>query len=978
MIQFLFFCSGATALIYEVIWSRYLTLLFGSTIEAQTVVLAVFMGGLALGNKLFSRPADSIRFPLVIYGRIEISVGVYAILFPLLYHIADAIFAGVGSRFLDQPGWLLALKGILSAALLLGPTILMGGTLPVLAAWLQKSQTDSGQQAARFYSTNSFGAVCGAGLSGFLLVRWLGLEMTMELAAFVNVLIGAVAIFIGRTQVSPPGNSKQTLRSRPRPADDLQRAGDGREAPRNQAAVFHWSCMLVALTGGVSMSLEVVASRCLALIFGASAQVFAIVLMAFILGIGLGSAVIASSRWKHWPREIVTMILLLAATALTGLLVFNLEQLVALYLYAQSGLSHSATGYYYHQICTSLVAICVLGLPAAAMGAVLPLWIRGAAETSDLLGDHVGRLLTWNTLGAVVGVLLTGFVFLPGIGLRGSFAVLGFVLVGAVLLMAVTTRRKLIGAFGVLFAVLLAAATVSGDENWRDIFSAGIFRFPDMDFSQKISPLKALFAERHRSTHLLFYKDAADATVSVEQARTPYATNELILRINGKPDASAYGDRPTQIMLAQLPLMVKPDSQDVFCFGMGSGITAGSTLGYPIAHLTIAENCEPVLEAVKLFEPWNRGVFTNDRVHIYREDARTVLKLSTRKYDSIISEPSNPWTVGIGSVFSRDFYHLAASRLKPGGLMTQWFHLYEMDDHTLDVVLRAFGSAFPFMEIWDVGDEDIILLGSDGPWKSDPDVYQRAFQLDGPRNDLASIGFLSPQTILTRQFASQDTAFAIAGPGEIQSDDIPILEYDAPKAFYMFHGRAGVEDFLKYDERTWQMELAPRGKNQIEAGLSLADLNPIFGLSYGSGNPQLQSVLDHRFQGHPISLTVGARVMPCVFGDANQKPVIYTPPSAWTNMVVRELYSAEVALSRGTAADKTLAMQRIKDNLAKVQIYNPLEADWSPTRYAAIGCRACLRVGQTEQAKTILSEGLRLEPNSDELKYLSRVLSRRE
>lgn len=203
MIQFLFFCSGATALIYEVIWSRYLTLLFGSTIEAQTVVLAVFMGGLALGNKLFSRPADSIRFPLVIYGRIEISVGVYAILFPLLYHIADAIFAGVGSRFLDQPGWLLALKGILSAALLLGPTILMGGTLPVLAAWLQKSQTDSGQQAARFYSTNSFGAVCGAGLSGFLLVRWLGLEMTMELAAFVNVLIGAVAIFIGRTQVSP-------------------------------------------------------------------------------------------------------------------------------------------------------------------------------------------------------------------------------------------------------------------------------------------------------------------------------------------------------------------------------------------------------------------------------------------------------------------------------------------------------------------------------------------------------------------------------------------------------------------------------------------------------------------------------------------------------------------------------------------------------------------------------------------------------
>ena len=159
------------------------------------------------------------------------------------------------------------------------------------------------------------------------------------------------------------------------------------------------------------------------------------------------------------------------------------------------------------------------------------------------------------------------------------------------------------------------------------------------------------------------------------------------MRINGKVDASSKGDAATQLLLAYLPLMANPGSKDVFCFGMGSGITAGATLNYPIDHLTVAENCAPVLRAAKLFDPWNNGVLTNSRARIYHEDARTVLKLSPKRYDVIISEPSNPWMVGVASVFTREFYQLAASRLKPGGIMTQWFHNYEMDDRNVNVVL---------------------------------------------------------------------------------------------------------------------------------------------------------------------------------------------------------------------------------------------------------------------------------------------------
>ena len=196
----LFFCSGVTALVYEVIWSKYLALLLGSTIKAQTVVLAVFMGGLALGNRLFGRRADRAQRPLALYGHLELAVGLYAFFFSYIYRAADWLFVVVGSRLLDHGAWLLLLKAVLSAGLLLGPTILMGGTLPVLAAWLRRQTEDAGRRSALFYSVNSLGAVCGAGLAGFFLVTWIGLSMTVQLAGLVNVLIGVVAVGIAKQQ----------------------------------------------------------------------------------------------------------------------------------------------------------------------------------------------------------------------------------------------------------------------------------------------------------------------------------------------------------------------------------------------------------------------------------------------------------------------------------------------------------------------------------------------------------------------------------------------------------------------------------------------------------------------------------------------------------------------------------------------------------------------------------------------------------
>ena len=520
----------------------------------------------------------------------------------------------------------------------------------------------------------------------------------------------------------------------------------------------------------------------------------------------------------------------MAPACALAILVFDLKGITSIYLYAQSGLTRTIVGYWFHQLFVGLLSIIVLGLACSCcLGAVrLPLMMRsGDRGVPTDLGSRVGRLLTWNTLGRrVVGVLVTGFILMPQIGLRGAFAVLGFLLAGAVLIFALVNRRLLIGGLATVATISLLCASFSGGEDWRAILSGGIFRLDDMDFSAPVSPLQTFFDYRSKAVKLLFYRDAADATVSVERVPMADGSVDICLRINGKVDASATGDRPTQLMLAHLPLMVRPGSKDVFCFGMGSGITAGTVLDYPVTNLTIAENCEPVLQAARLFAQWNHGVYTNDRTHIYHDDARTVLKLSPHQYDAIIAEPSNPWMAGVASVFSREFYQLAASRLKPGGLMTQWFHIYEMDDRTLYLVLRTFASVFPKMEIWDLGDNDIILLGSQQAWETGPDIYRKVFALSQPRADLATIGLMEPETVPARQFASQQTAFAIPGPGSIHTDDHPILDYEAPKAFYLFRTRGGINDFFNYDERTWQMEIAPRWKDEDLSHLNFTDLDP--------------------------------------------------------------------------------------------------------------------------------------------------------
>jgi len=860
LILVLFFCSGATALVYEVVWSKFLSQMIGSTIYAQTVVLAAFMGGLAIGNRLFGRLADRLRQPVVMYGVLEIAIGVYALLFPALDRFADSIFIRVGSSISEKTALLLVLKAVLSAGLLLGPTILMGGTLPLMASWLQRFTNEPGRISARFYSVNSLGAVAGSGLAGFLLVSHYGMLKTLSIAAVGNLAIGSIAILL----------SVRGWLGQARTEEKVAAAGPAIAA----SMTLRLAGLMVALTGGVSMGLEVLASRSLAMIFGSSLQSFAIVLMGFILGIGLGSAWIASQNRRIRSSEGTMVLLLCVAAGWVALLVFNIEGWVAFYRIARTGLGRTDIGYVYNLLLNSGISLVIFGLPAACIGAVLPLMIRVVSREGGPLGEHVGALLTWNTLGAVFGVLFTGFVLMPLVGLRNAFGVLALVLALIGMMIALRQRLHLAAAGALAVGLFACSLFLFGNEGWQDVISSGAFRVSETKFDPQE------MARRKEETKIIFYEDAADATVAVEQTDV-----SLVMTINGKPDASSHiHDIPTQRLLSHLPLLTKPGAKDVFILGLGSGLTVDAALAHPIDKLVLAENCDPVIRAAELFNSWNHDAMRDPRVKLWREDGRTVLKLFPQQYDLVITAPSNPWSAGVGSVFSRDFYELAASRLKPGGLMVQWFQMYEMQDDLVRLLLRTFQSVFPNMEVWDATGGDIIMIGSRDPWVSGPDQFRHGFQHERVRNDLWTLDIRSPEALMARQLASQRTGPMIPGPGRIQTDMAPILEYSAPKALFL----SQFCDVMQlYDERTFQQLLAPPEKQQLLRSLPESEVQLVFGI-FATVNVQLF----HAVFGGPRGVGV-----PCVFQTPRPSPQPSSGNSVY-DIAVRYFASGKAAEAR--------------------------------------------------------------------------------
>jgi spermidine synthase len=698
----LFFISGASGLVYESVWSHYLKLFLGHAAYAQTLVLVVFIGGLALGSWLCSRVASRIRNPLRLYAMIEGATGLMALVFHSVF--IAAVDWGYGSLLpaaCEQASAFCPAQWLLASLLLAPQSILLGATFPLASsAVLRLEGGEPGHHISALYFLNSIGAVLGVLGSAFVLIPAWGLPGALRVAGLANLAIAAVAFLISQVPPAPL-------------AVDRAPAVAGEVTQRRLRTLL----LAAALVTGLSSFIyEIAWIRMLSLVLGASTHSFELMLASFILGLALGGG---------WIRKRIDSIgdpvrflglvqLAMGVAAVATIAMYNASfDLMAWFL---SSVARNSGGFLLFNVVSTVIALVVM-LPATiCAGMTLPL-ITYRLLRSESGERALGLVYSVNTLGSIVGVILAVHFLLPWLGLHLTLVAGAAidVALGVILLLSSGERRvssKRLGGAAVAILVIIAIAMPIDVRR----SSSGVFRTG----AARIAPDNAI----------IFHRDGKTATVDVVDDKHVRA-----IRTNGKPDASLtmtadrppMGDEITMALLATLPLGHKPDARRAAVIGFGSGMSTATLLASPNLQRVDTIEIEPAMvEGARNFQPRVDAAFNDPRSHIVVDDAKSYFSRGTTRYDIIVSEPSNPWVSGVASLFSEEFYARLANYLEDGGVLSQWLHTYEMDEATLASIFSAVAKTFPDFVVYSSIDSDIILVARKGgpPGRFDASVLQ--------------------------------------------------------------------------------------------------------------------------------------------------------------------------------------------------------------------------------------------------------------
>ena len=773
-------CSGFAGLVYEIAWTRLLILHLGHTTAAVSTVTAAFMGGLGLGGALGGRVASRLnrRQALWTYALLELAVA-----------LASVVIAGSLTRLTPLFAWAYGEDGTdpvfsfvrlaCSFALLLVPGVALGATFPMAVRVAVASSARPGGPAGRLYGANTAGAAIGSLLAGFVLIAVLGLMGTTVIGIAASAGSIALALSITRRDLTDIPPEETPAAPRLKRQDSLR---DRRRQPAGRVAtnVDDWdderrryglAAAVLAFTGFATFVQEVVWTRVLAMVVGPSIYAFAATLTSFITGLALGSFVGALLA-ERTRRPAIALALILTATAAAACVSIALVGNSLLEIVpGASGRPATLTG-----IALPRLAIAFgLTLPIAlGLGVAFPLSLELAGSRDSIPARRLGVLYAVNTSASVVGALVAGFVAIPAIGLRWSLLV-GTVslLLGAILLLV---RSRLPGRARVVALLPLAAviAWMAMSPGWdREWLAAGGYLY-----TRFVPPGVDRRAALTAGT-LLYYREGATGTVSVKAL-----TGERSLSIDGKVDASTARDMLTQKMLAHLPLLLHPDPRQVGIVGLGSGVTLASTLVHPVESVDVVEISPEVVEASTQFADVNRRALDDPRTRLVHGDGRTHLALTSRRYDVVISEPSNPWMAGVASLFTREFFETVRSRLAPGGIFCQWAHTYDVSDADLRSIVATFRSVFPDGAMWLAGDGDLMLVGSTEPLEARLEAISSAWQRPGVVDDLRTVGMQEPFALLSLFVGGPDEMSRYGDGAAIQTDDRTTLEFSGPLAVF--------------------------------------------------------------------------------------------------------------------------------------------------------------------------------------------------
>jgi predicted membrane-bound spermidine synthase len=757
----LFTLSGFAGLIYESIWSHYLKLFLGHAAYAQTLVLAIFMGGMALGSWLCSRYSAGWKNLLVGYALAEAVIGVCALVFHPLFVVAtDAAFDTVLPALASEVGanWF---KWSLGTALILPQSILLGMTFPLMSGGLIRRHSDApGASLAMLYFTNSLGAAVGVLASGFFMIEALGLPGTIQAAGAINLTL-AMAVWLIARGAEPPAAAPDAAEENADPG------------------YFRMLLATALLTGAASFIYEIGWIRMLSLVLGSSTHSFELMLSAFIFGLACGG---------YWVKRRIdgtkdpTQLLGVVQVVMGLLAISTLPLYGAMFdamTWIMKSVARTETGYALYHVSSHAIALAIMFPATFCAGMTLPLITyallrRGYGEKS------IGAVYAANTLGAILGVFAAAHLGLPLLGLKNLIATGAAIdaVLGVYLLWRATrgigSMLAPSAAGLVALALVLAFGVVEFDVH-RMV--SGVFRHGTIFTADNIK--------------LLYYKDGKTATVSLVEFGEGTS-----IRTNAKSDGAInlksgarISDEVTMVLTAVLPLAIKPEAKSAAIIGMGTGLTVHTMLANSKIETVETIEIEPAMvEASKGFRARNANAYADPRNHLRIDDAKTFFSTRNSKYDIIISEPSNPWVSGVSSLFSNEFYHLVRRYLKPGGVLVQWFQLYEIDVSLVASVLRALGDNFPDYAIYASTDNDLLIVAGDAATLAQP--LADVFREPGLAKELRTVELRNLADLQIRKIATRATIEPLVQSFHVppNSDYYPYLDLNAARYRFLQQG----------------------------------------------------------------------------------------------------------------------------------------------------------------------------------------------
>lgn len=787
-----FFATGATGLIYETTWARLLELYLGSTQYAISTVLSVFMFGLAAGSALGGRLADRVPSPLRTYGAIEIMAGLYCLATPALFRwMGEAALGGLALQDLEE-AWFRGEHFALAALVLLPPTLLMGTTLPLVVRGVVQSLGGVGAGVSRLYALNTLGAVGGCALAGFAALRWLGIAHTLVATGLTDVAIGALVVWLARADPSAGEPAPVSARTARRPS---------------AAPVPTQVGLLLAVAAGsgfAALAYEVLWFRVLALVLGSSIYAFTVMLCTFLAGISLGSELLAPRLLRRVdPVRALAMVQITVAFAvLAGVPLYS--RLPDAFLTLFQGLSEQ---FWLFTLVQSTICFSLMLVPTLCLGAVLPIVAHLRVRRAEAIGTEVGDVYFVNTLGAIAGSLCAGFVLQPLIGIQSSILVVASLsgALGVTLLIVLAVReppkrgRRRAQKESTRLAWTAAALPVA--------FGVCLWLLPSWDGQRmtvgpyvnqgEVTRFLESYERGEAIDDLLYYREGVHAVISVRRARDG---SWLSYQANGKWEGSIGETAPNWSLLGHIPMLLQDDPQRALLVGLGTGITLGALLDYPVERIDVAEIEPAVVEAADYFAEAHGDALRDPRVRIYRSDGRTFLGVDDGSYDVIVSGVSDPWISGVSNLFTREYFGRVHDRLSDRGIAAIWFQNYRISTRDLKIALHTLATVFPDVSVWAPHDDpaDLILIAGKRPIRIDAErLYDR---LDG-HSDPAALKAAGIETIfhfLNLRLIGDADLRRFASGVPMHTDDLPHLEFSLPRQLYT-DVHAGIE------ERAWAL-----------------------------------------------------------------------------------------------------------------------------------------------------------------------------